>query len=99
MALQILGNGPSAPRTALRNKKRQRRRVRDHRIRRFSGRCLMDRGSFTTLSSVLALVILAPLTAAGQDSGWKVPRTSWGDPDLMGTFTNRTFTPVQRPAE
>jgi hypothetical protein len=59
----------------------------------------MDRGYLTTLSCVLALVILAPLSLAGQDAGWTVPRTPWGDPDLMGTYTNKTFTPVQRPVE
>ncbi len=59
----------------------------------------MDRRYLTTLSSVLALVILAPLSAAGQDSRGIVPRTPWGDPDLMGTYTNKTFTPVQRPVE
>ena len=50
--------------------------------------------------SVVALVVLAPLAAAGQQaSGWTAPRTPWGDPDLMGTYTNKTITPVQRPAE
>ena len=48
--------------------------------------------------SVVALVVLAPLAAAAQQAdGWTVPRTPWGDPDLMGTYTNRTITPVQRP--
>jgi hypothetical protein len=59
----------------------------------------MCRGSLTTLSWLFALVILAPLSVAAQDRGWAVPRTPWGDPDLMGTFTNKTFTPVQRPVE
>ena len=26
-------------------------------------------------------------------------RTPWGDPDLQGTWTNRTTTPLQRPGE
>lgn len=59
----------------------------------------MHCGCLATLSSVLALAILAPLSVAGQNSRWTVPRTPWGDPDLMGTYTNRTFTPVQRPVE
>jgi len=59
----------------------------------------MGCGYRTTLWRVLACVILAPLSVAGQGSGWVAPRTPWGDPDLMGTFTNRTFTPVQRPVE
>ena len=50
--------------------------------------------------SVLVLVMLAPLAAAGQEAdGWTMPRTPWGDPDLMGTYTNKTITPVQRPEE
>ena len=50
--------------------------------------------------SVIALVVLAPLAAAGQEAdGWTMPRTPWGDPDLMGTYTNKTITPVQRPEE
>lgn len=59
----------------------------------------MDRGYLTTLSCVLALVTLAPLSIAGQNAKWTVPRTPWGHPDLMGTYTNKTFTPVQRPKE
>ena len=59
----------------------------------------MDRDSLAALSCVVALVILAPLPLAGQDAGWAVPRTPWGDPDLMGTYTNKTFTPLQRPPE
>ncbi|MBM3778288.1 MAG: hypothetical protein FJW23_08615 [Acidimicrobiia bacterium] len=29
---------------------------------------------------------------------WTAPRTPWGDPDLQGLWTNRTTTPLQRPA-
>ena len=50
--------------------------------------------------SVAVLVVLAPAAAAGQEAdGWTMPRTPWGDPDLMGTYTNKTITPVQRPEE
>jgi hypothetical protein len=59
----------------------------------------MDRSSLAMLSSVFALAILAPLSLAGQSAKWSAPRTPWGDPDLMGTYTNKTFTPVQRPPE
>jgi hypothetical protein len=59
----------------------------------------MLRASLALLASVLALVIFVPLPGDAQDSAWVVPRTPWGHPDLMGTFTNRTFTPVQRPVE
>ena len=43
---------------------------------------------------VLAVVALSPVSAAGQETA---PRTAWGDPDLQGTYTNKTITPLQRP--
>jgi hypothetical protein len=35
------------------------------------------------------------LPAAAQ---WKTPRTPWGEPDLQGTYSNRTITPFERSA-
>ena len=43
-------------------------------------------------SFALLGVALLPVTATGQ-----TPRTAWGDPDLQGTWTNTTTTPLQRP--
>ena len=34
---------------------------------------------------------------AGAENGWTPPRTPWGEPDLQGTFSNRTITPFERP--
>jgi hypothetical protein len=31
-------------------------------------------------------------------SNWVTPRTPWGEPDLQGTYSNRTITPFERPA-
>ena len=45
---------------------------------------------------VLAAVVLAPLSATGQETA---PRTPWGHPDLQGTYTGKTITPLQRPSE
>ena len=45
---------------------------------------------------VLALVALPPVSAAGQQTA---PRTAWGDPDLQGTYTNKTITPLERPSD
>ncbi len=60
----------------------------------------MHRRYFVALLSVAALVVLAPAAATGQGtSGWTAPTTPWGDPDLQGTYTNKTITPVQRPEE
>ncbi len=53
----------------------------------------MTRPYFAALVGVLALVLLVPAGAAAQDGF----RTSWGDPDLQGTYTNKTITPLQRP--
>jgi hypothetical protein len=43
-------------------------------------------------ASVVVVVSLASVGA--QD--YTPPRTSWGEPDLQGTFSNRTITPLQR---
>ena len=53
----------------------------------------MTRPYLGALLGVIALVVLAPVGLAGQDA----PRTPWGDPDLQGTYTNKTITPLERP--
>jgi hypothetical protein len=55
---------------------------------------------------VTAVSTLIPLAASGQASPtpaagakkWTTPRTPWGEPDLQGTYSNRTITPFERPA-
>jgi len=54
-------------------------------------RSLVAAGAF-----VLAAIVLAPLSVMGQETA---PRTPWGHPDLQGTYTSKTITPLQRPAE
>ena len=44
----------------------------------------------------LALGISAQSLSAQQKKG--VPLTPWGEPDLQGTYTNQTLTPLERPA-
>src|SRR4030095_251112 len=65
-----------------------------------------------SLSTIAILTLLAQTPAAGQQaatgatprnaanssSGFTVPRTAWGDPDLQGVYTFATLTPFQRPA-
>ena len=45
-----------------------------------------------------ACLLAAPLAGQG-DAGaeWVPPRTSWGDPDLRGTWSYASLTPLQRP--
>ena len=53
-----------------------------------------------TVSALTALVaaLLLPAAAAGQPAGENEFRTPWGDPDLMGTWSYASLTPLQRPA-
>lgn len=53
--------------------------------------------SVATLAVVIALVLIVPVTLAGQAP--TPPRTSWGAPDLQGVWDFRTLTPLQRPSE
>jgi hypothetical protein len=49
---------------------------------------------FISIGSIVMMLALPAL--AGAD-GYKVPRTADGHPDLQGTWTNATLTPVERP--
>ena len=57
--------------------------------------------SLGTLVIVIALVPLVPVPIAGQTQvgDGNALRTPWGDPDLQGTWTNATATPLHRPTE
>ena len=53
--------------------------------------------AFTVL---IAVSIAMPTSAAGQEAqGGSSPRTPWGEPDLQGTWSYASLTPLQRPAE
>jgi hypothetical protein len=52
----------------------------------------------------LAAVMMVPMyaqapKAAAKAKSWTVPRTPDGHPDLQGTWTNATLTPLERPAQ
>src|SRR5678810_1462578 len=64
-----------------------------------------------SLFLAIAVVTVFPLSTAAQSQRagsapdgpaptgkWTPPRTPWGEPDLQGTFSNRTITPFERPA-
>ena len=62
----------------------------------------MSRRCRVALLTVVTFVFLVPGAAAAQverdpDSAWTPPRTPDGVPDLQGTYTFRTITPMQRP--
>jgi len=57
-------------------------------------------GVFTLLAAGTAGQAPAPSAAGGTakpGATWAAPRTSWGDPDLQGTWNNGTITPLERP--
>ena len=45
---------------------------------------------------VIATMVLVPTAAVGQTEATS-PRTSWGDPDLQGIWSNDVSTPLERP--
>jgi len=47
--------------------------------------------------SVLAVTMLVQAPTAAQSPKWTPPRTPDGKPDIQGTYTFRTITPLQRP--
>ena len=55
----------------------------------------MGQRTLITLATILTCVaVIQPGLSAQEQS-----RTAWGDPDLQGTYTNKTITPLQRPDE
>jgi len=51
-----------------------------------------------TLFTTVDLQAQAPPAATPAAKKWTPPRTPWGEPDLQGTFSNRTITPFERPS-
>ena len=64
----------------------------------------MSARSFIVMSGLAAGIVVGALAVAVNaqepaSSTWRAPRTPWGDPDLQGTWTNVTATPLERPRE
>jgi hypothetical protein len=51
------------------------------------------------LAVLSALLFLLLTSVHAEDGPWTVPRTSWGDPDLQGHWTNHTLLTLERPKE
>ena len=65
-----------------------------------------QRVALARVATVIALILLAPVSAApqGQKTGtapanWTAPKTPWGHPDLQGIYSNSTIVPLERPAD
>ena len=60
----------------------------------------MRRRRVVTVFVVAAVASLVSFPAAGQpEPGWTLPRTPAGQPDLQGSWSFATITPLQRPSE
>jgi hypothetical protein len=70
---------------------------------------MFDRASirFVGAVTVAGAIALLPSPVVGQSGAgngappskpYTTPHTPWGEPDLQGTFSNRTITPFERPA-
>jgi hypothetical protein len=61
-------------------------------------RCLRTAVSLAAYFAVSAALAQAP-SPAETAKPWTMPRTADGEPDLQGSWTNDTYTPLERPAE
>ena len=71
------------------------------RLRLFAAAIIVAATAIASLSAVPAAAQAARVASrntAASTRGWTLPRTPWGEPDLQGTFSNRTITPFERPA-
>jgi len=57
----------------------------------------MFRHAFRSVNRVALIVAVVSISSAAFAQG--VPRTSWGHPDLQGTWSTATITPFERPSE
>jgi hypothetical protein len=57
--------------------------------------------TFAVLLVTAAAGFATAQSASETPAGWQAPRTSWGDPDLAGIYSNddETGTPMERPDE
>jgi len=67
-------------------------------IRIFTATCLFAAGFCSCVAAAQQTPVQASAKAA-QPAPAKKWRTPWGDPDLEGTWTNATTTPLERPAK
>src|ERR1700688_2469387 len=66
---------------------------------RMGGKFQMQYRILTTMGMALIVAgVTVSIPAAGQTPARKW-RTPWGDPDLQGSWSNSTTTPLERPAK
>ena len=57
----------------------------------------MRKRTFLAFVAMLGVVLVLPVPVAGQTDDAAVTRTPWGDPNLQGTWSYASLTPLQRP--
>src|SRR5581483_4179656 len=65
----------------------------------FYTRYAVQKGGSTMIRLPVVLLVTAALLTAQNGHGWRAQKTSDGQPDLQGYWTNSTLTPLERPRD
>src|SRR5947199_8003188 len=62
-------------------------------------RVLIAAGALAFMCSATGWAQTAPAAKPAAARAFTPPKTPWGEPDLQGLYSNKTITPLERPAQ